>query len=55
MGALAPVENAQVPAPAPGPTSDGYAIDQSIAYTLLFLALVLTYLIHPLDAFPGFF
>ncbi|OAE31389.1 hypothetical protein AXG93_1842s1030 [Marchantia polymorpha subsp. ruderalis] len=55
MGALAPLVNAQAPAPGPVPTSDGYAIDQSVAYTLLFLALVLTYLIHPLDAFPSFF
>merc|ERR1712137_1235285 len=39
-----------VQAPAPAPTSDGTAIDQGIAYVLMFLALVLTYLIHPLDA-----
>ncbi|XP_030966014.1 arabinogalactan protein 41-like [Quercus lobata] len=38
------------PAPAPAPTSDGTAIDQGIAYVLMLLALVLTYLIHPLDA-----
>ncbi|KAF4380465.1 hypothetical protein CsatB_002662 [Cannabis sativa] len=33
-------------APAPAPTSDGTAIDQGIAYILMLLALVLTYLIH---------
>ncbi|KAM2157207.1 hypothetical protein ACFX1R_042805 [Malus domestica] len=37
-------------APAPGPTSDGTSIDQGIAYVLMLVALVLTYLIHPLDA-----
>ncbi|KAG6553042.1 hypothetical protein Mapa_005379 [Marchantia paleacea] len=57
VGALVPAVNAQAPAPgpAPGPISDGHAIDQGIAYVLMFLALVLTYLIHPLDAFPSFF
>ncbi|XP_028770314.1 arabinogalactan protein 41-like [Neltuma alba] len=39
------------PSPAPGPSSDGTTIDQGIAYVLMFVALVLTYLIHPLDAF----
>ncbi|KAM1029619.1 hypothetical protein FF2_041594 [Malus domestica] len=40
------------PAPAPAPTSvsaltsDGTTIDQGIAYALMLLALVLTYLIH---------
>ncbi|XP_019707006.1 arabinogalactan protein 41 isoform X2 [Elaeis guineensis] len=43
-----PAAQAQAQAPAPAPTSD--AIDQGIAYVLMFLALVLTYLIHPLDA-----
>nr|ABK21405.1 unknown [Picea sitchensis] len=47
---FAPSANAQAPAPAP--TSDGTSIDQGIAYVLMFLALALTYLIHPLDAFP---
>ncbi|CAN1157237.1 Arabinogalactan protein 20 [Linum perenne] len=43
-------------APAPSPTSDGTAIDQGIAYVLMLTALVLTYLIHPLDASSfGFF
>ncbi|KAL3652751.1 hypothetical protein CASFOL_002432 [Castilleja foliolosa] len=54
-----------VMAPAPAPTSDekaiitrpftfrplpGSAIDQGIAYGLMLLALVLTYLIHSFDA-----
>ncbi|KAM5555571.1 arabinogalactan protein 20 [Rosa sericea] len=38
------------PAPAPALTSDGTSIDQGIAYVLMLVALVLTYLIHPLDA-----
>ncbi|KAM1020918.1 hypothetical protein ACFX13_042818 [Malus domestica] len=43
---------APAPAPAPAPTSvsaltsDGTTIDQGIAYALMLLALVLTYLIH---------
>uniref|UniRef100_A0A0D9VEH9 Arabinogalactan peptide 16 n=1 Tax=Leersia perrieri TaxID=77586 RepID=A0A0D9VEH9_9ORYZ len=37
-------------APAPAPVSDGTSIDQGIAYILMLVALVLTYLIHPLDA-----
>ncbi|THU72060.1 hypothetical protein C4D60_Mb04t08110 [Musa balbisiana] len=41
----------QAQAPAPSPTSDGTSIDQGIAYLLMLLALVLTYLIHPSDAF----
>ncbi|KAF3947165.1 hypothetical protein ACB098_11G068600 [Castanea mollissima] len=44
------VVEAHSPAPAPAPTSDGTSIDQGIAYVLMLLALVLTYLIHPLDA-----
>ncbi|KAL5199590.1 hypothetical protein ABZP36_020793 [Zizania latifolia] len=36
--------------PAPAPTGDGTSIDQGIAYLLMLVALVLTYLIHPLDA-----
>ncbi|KAI3691832.1 hypothetical protein L6452_31634 [Arctium lappa] len=36
-------------APAPAPTSDGTSIDQGIAYLLMLLALVLTYIIHTLD------
>ncbi|GMY23828.1 arabinogalactan peptide 20 [Fagus crenata] len=38
------------PAPAPALSSDGTSIDQGIAYVLMLAALVLTYLIHPLDA-----
>ncbi|PKU82352.1 Arabinogalactan peptide 16 [Dendrobium catenatum] len=52
---------AQAQAPAPAPTSDGQfflsgplifgtSIDQGIAYILMLVALILTYLIHPLDA-----
>ncbi|KAL5718867.1 Arabinogalactan protein 16 [Ranunculus cassubicifolius] len=41
---------AHAQAPAPAPTSDGTSIDQGIAYVLMLVALVLTYLIHPLDA-----
>ncbi|CAN1189571.1 Arabinogalactan protein 20 [Linum perenne] len=40
---------AQIMAPAPAPTSDGTSIDQGIAYVLMLLALVLTYLIHAAD------
>ncbi|KAJ0989311.1 hypothetical protein J5N97_007667 [Dioscorea zingiberensis] len=40
----------QAQAPAPAPASDGTSIDQGIAYVLMLVALVLTYLIHPLDA-----
>ncbi|KAI5008735.1 hypothetical protein ZWY2020_009783 [Hordeum vulgare] len=32
------------------PTSDASSLDQGVAYLLIILALVLTYLIHPLDA-----
>ncbi|OWM75568.1 arabinogalactan protein 41-like [Punica granatum] len=41
-----PLAHAQSPAPAPAPTSDGTSIDQAIAYVLMLVALVLTYLIH---------
>ncbi|KAL7229909.1 hypothetical protein ACSBR2_008462 [Camellia fascicularis] len=41
-----PAALAHSAAPAPAPTSDGTAIDQGIAYALMLLALVLTYLIH---------
>ncbi|XP_015889389.2 arabinogalactan protein 20 [Ziziphus jujuba] len=40
----------QAQSPAPAPASDGTSIDQGIAYVLMLVALVLTYLIHPLDA-----
>ncbi|KAI3838779.1 hypothetical protein C5167_027353 [Papaver somniferum] len=36
----------QAQAPAPAPTSDGTTIDQGIAYVLMLVALVLTYIIH---------
>ncbi|KAG2599555.1 hypothetical protein PVAP13_5KG426807 [Panicum virgatum] len=45
---LASAANAEAPAPAP--TSDGTSVDQGIAYVLMLVALVLTDLIHPLDA-----
>ncbi|KAB2618415.1 arabinogalactan peptide 20-like [Pyrus ussuriensis x Pyrus communis] len=43
---LLPSINAQSLAPAPAPTSDGVAVDQGIAYGLMVLALLLTYIIH---------
>ncbi|KAK4752216.1 hypothetical protein SAY87_021014 [Trapa incisa] len=44
-----PAAQAQSMAPAPTPASDGTAIDQGIAYVLMLVALVLTYLIHTGD------
>ncbi|OAY30292.1 arabinogalactan protein 41-like [Manihot esculenta] len=43
-----PLAHAQSPvsAPSPSPTSDGTTIDQGVAYVLMLVALVLTYLIH---------
>ncbi|XP_073025062.1 arabinogalactan protein 41-like [Primulina eburnea] len=38
--------HSQTFAPAPSPTSDGTTIDQGIAYVLMLVALVLTYIIH---------
>ncbi|TYH65908.1 hypothetical protein ES332_D06G088100v1 [Gossypium tomentosum] len=38
--------NAQSLAPASPPMSDGVTVDQGIAYVLMLLALVLTYIIH---------
>nr|ABK23150.1 unknown [Picea sitchensis] len=32
--------------PAPAPISNGMAVDQGIAYILMFVALLLTYLLH---------
>ncbi|EOY30561.1 Arabinogalactan peptide 20 [Theobroma cacao] len=46
LALLIPSINAQSPAPAPPPTSDGVAVDQGIAYVLMLVALVLTYIIH---------
>ncbi|RCV26498.1 hypothetical protein SEVIR_5G258100v4 [Setaria viridis] len=48
VAVLAAAANAQAPASAPA--SDGTSVDQGIAYVLMLVALVLTYLIHPLDA-----
>eukprot|EP01018_Ginkgo_biloba_P023213 Gb_34537 [translate_table: standard] len=50
IGVIMPCVHAQTPAPAP--MSDGGSIDQGVAYVLLFAALALMYLFHPLDAFP---
>ncbi|KAA3460108.1 hypothetical protein ERO13_A12G234600v2 [Gossypium hirsutum] len=47
--ALPAAVQAQSSAPAPAPTSDGTSIDQGIAYVLMLVALVLTYLIHAAD------
>ncbi|XP_031255861.1 arabinogalactan protein 41-like [Pistacia vera] len=44
-----PATYAQASGPAPAPTSDGTSIDQGIAYVLMLVALVLTYLIHAAD------
>ncbi|OWM66098.1 hypothetical protein CDL15_Pgr015525 [Punica granatum] len=44
LGLAVPYGRAQGPAPAP--SSDGVAIDQGIAYVLMLVALVLTYIIH---------
>ncbi|KAF5744409.1 hypothetical protein HS088_TW08G01014 [Tripterygium wilfordii] len=52
---VTPYVEAQAPAPAPAPASDGTSIDQGIAYLLMIVALVLTYLIHPLDASSSHF
>nr|KYP41739.1 Arabinogalactan peptide 20 [Cajanus cajan] len=46
LASLPPSINAQILPPAPAPTSDGIAVDQGIAYLLMFLALLLTYIIH---------
>ncbi|OMO91586.1 Arabinogalactan peptide, AGP [Corchorus olitorius] len=48
LALLLPSINAHSPAsaPAPPPTSDGVAVDQGVAYVLMLLALVLTYIIH---------
>ncbi|KAE9460201.1 hypothetical protein C3L33_07895, partial [Rhododendron williamsianum] len=45
-----PSAGAQLMAPAPAPVSDGTSVDQGLACVLMLAALVLTYLIHPLDA-----
>ncbi|KAH7292405.1 hypothetical protein KP509_29G066400 [Ceratopteris richardii] len=38
--------------PSPPPSSDGASIDLGVAYTLMFVALLVTYLVHPVDTFP---
>ncbi|XAR55115.1 hypothetical protein NMG60_11030513 [Bertholletia excelsa] len=45
-----PSAHAQSMGPAPAPASDGTSIDQGVAYVLMLVALVLTYLIHTFDA-----
>ncbi|GFP91941.1 arabinogalactan peptide 16 [Phtheirospermum japonicum] len=50
-----PCAQAQGIAPAPAPASDGTTIDQGIAYVLMVVALVLTYLIHPMDASSSYY
>ncbi|URE36375.1 hypothetical protein MUK42_16050 [Musa troglodytarum] len=54
LAIVLPAVQAQAPAPRPPATCvldwAGTSIDQGIAYLLMLVALVLTYLIHPLDA-----
>nr|XP_009771613.1 PREDICTED: arabinogalactan peptide 20-like [Nicotiana sylvestris]XP_016452365.1 PREDICTED: arabinogalactan peptide 20-like [Nicotiana tabacum] len=50
LATVIPFAQSQEFAPAPAPASDGTAVDQGIAYVLMLVALVLTYLIHPMDA-----
>ncbi|KAH7436638.1 hypothetical protein KP509_05G029200 [Ceratopteris richardii] len=38
--------------PAPSPVSDGTTLDQGIAYVLMFAALLVTYIVHPVGSFP---
>ncbi|KAJ7945012.1 Arabinogalactan peptide-like protein [Quillaja saponaria] len=45
---------AQSPAPAPAPTSGRTSVDQGVAYLLMLVALVLTYLIHSADISSGY-
>ncbi|KAM0950605.1 putative arabinogalactan protein/22/41 [Dioscorea sansibarensis] len=45
LSGLTQLGHAQALAPAPG-TGDGKALDQGIAYGLMLVALLLTYLIH---------
>ncbi|WOL02138.1 Arabinogalactan peptide [Canna indica] len=54
ISTVVPVAQAQATAPAPAPTNDGTSIDQGIAYMLMLVALVLTYLIHAADASSGY-
>ncbi|KMZ60223.1 arabinogalactan protein 20 [Zostera marina] len=50
IGIILPLTVHGQESPAPAPVSDGTSVDQGIAYGLMLVALVLTYLIHPLDA-----
>ncbi|KAF5734208.1 arabinogalactan peptide 20-like [Tripterygium wilfordii] len=49
LAIVLPAAQAQSFSPAPSPTSDGTSVDQGIAYVLMLVALVLTYLIHAAD------
>ncbi|KAG2389780.1 Arabinogalactan peptide 16 [Vigna angularis] len=40
------VASSQFLVPAPAPTSDGTSVDQAVAYVLMLVALVLTYIMH---------
>jgi len=55
LAVVSPSVQGQSLAPTPAPSSDGTSIDQGFAYTLMVVALVLTYLIYPLDASSYFF
>ncbi|ESW33545.1 hypothetical protein PHAVU_001G079000 [Phaseolus vulgaris] len=46
LAALMAVASSQSIAPAPAPTSDGTSVDQAVAYILMLVALVLTYIMH---------
>nr|KYP72122.1 Arabinogalactan peptide 16 [Cajanus cajan] len=46
FAALMTVASSQSMAPAPAPTSDGTSVDQAVAYVLMLVALVLTYIMH---------
>ncbi|XP_075519325.1 arabinogalactan protein 20-like isoform X2 [Primulina tabacum] len=54
-GNVIPFSRALDLAPAPGPSSDGNAIDQGISCVLMLVALVLTYLIHPMDTSSSYY
>ncbi|KAG4954589.1 hypothetical protein AAZX31_14G150500 [Glycine max] len=46
LATLVSLACSQSAAPAPAPTSDGTSIDQTVAYILMLVALVLTYIMH---------
>ncbi|KOM48439.1 hypothetical protein LR48_Vigan07g214300 [Vigna angularis] len=46
LAAFMAVAFSQSLAPAPAPTSDGTSVDQAVAYVLMLVALVLTYIMH---------